>query len=79
MYSIPLSIMHFRKIISMPRTMVDYQQTVLTKTEISEKRLGVCKCHFQCKKIYAINQKKKLRSLFEMTNFEKRQQGYDAG
>ena len=31
------------------------------------------------KKIYAINQKKKLRSLFQMTNFEKRQQGYDAG
>ena len=35
--------MNFRKIVSITRTMVDDQNTVLTKTEISEKLFGVCK------------------------------------
>ena len=38
--------MHFRKIVSMPRTMVDYQNTVVTKTKISEKLFGVFKRGF---------------------------------
>ena len=46
MYSIQLSMMNFRKIVSITRTMVDYQNTMLTKTEISEKLFGVCKWSF---------------------------------
>ena len=71
MYLIQLSMMHFRKIVSMPRTMVDYKNTVLTKTKISQKLFGFCKWDFHHLLIRAClmqQNQRKLRSLFKMAS-----------